>query len=91
MKRKDPQGKSFIAKIKRNMVKPALSVAHAELLRFGDSPYKSVCPACETGVLLMQRAQVTFELAAEDHCLHCGRRFCYTDINNLRQKEKGKT
>jgi hypothetical protein len=72
-----------------NMEKPPISVAHSSLERLSeDSLYKSVCPACRDGVLLVCRDQRTFELVDHDRCILCGQLFIYTDIEDLR---KGRT
>lgn len=67
---------------------PPLHVKHAELLRTSyDSIYKTVCPACDDGLLLVARDQKTFELLADDRCVLCGQRVIYDDIEEMRQKE----
>ena len=75
--------------ILKNMELPPIKVKHADLERFDDrSPFKSVCPKCKDGVLLMRRDQKTLTLLAEDNCVACGRPFIYTDIEDLRKAEK---
>lgn len=71
-----------------NAKNPPIRVAHAELDRLSeDSDYKSKCPKCPKGVLLVRRDQTTFDLIAEDCCLLCGQQFIYTDIATLKKRE----
>lgn len=63
-----------------NVRKPAIRVSHSNLKRWNDdSPYKSICPVCEKGPLLVCRDQTTFRLINVDRCLGCGQMFVYTD------------
>jgi hypothetical protein len=70
----------------RNVRNPPIHVNHSELKRWGsgESPYRSVCPVCETGPLLVCRDQTTFLLINVDRCLDCGQTVIYNDrsINN---------
>ncbi len=62
--------------------KPAkiLKVSHARLQRWSsDSPFKSKCPACPKGILLVCRDQETFALINTDTCISCGQRVIYKD------------
>ena len=63
-----------------NLTKKAITVKHADLERTGDSPYRSVCPVCEVGTLLVRRDQETLEIVSEDICLLCGQHFIYEDL-----------
>jgi hypothetical protein len=64
-----------------NISEPTMEVSHSELTRSDDaSDYRSICPVCEHGVLLVQRDTDTMELMAEDICILCGQRFTYSDI-----------
>jgi hypothetical protein len=63
-------------------------VRHADLERFGDSVYKSQCPVCKEGLLLVRRDQETFQLLREDACSLCGQRFEYLDIDGMNQREQ---
>ena len=66
-----------------------LKVRHADLERSSEeSCYKSKCPECEDGVLLIRRDPDTAVLMAEDTCISCARRFIYEDIEDLRKKER---
>lgn len=70
-----------------NKDKPVMQVRHADLTRSsGNSPYRSVCPVCTLGTLLVCRDQRTGELRADDWCILCGQRFEYTDIDDLRRR-----
>lgn len=60
---------------------PPLEVRHKNLKRVQeDSAFKSECPSCETGLLLVKRNMETFVVENEDICTHCGQRFKYIDI-----------
>ena len=53
---------------------------HADLPRVnGDSAFRSRCPACEPGVLFVQRHRTTYAIINTDYCSHCGQQFVYTD------------
>jgi hypothetical protein len=68
-----------------NIIKPIVRVKHSELERSDDvSDYRSKCPECKEGTLLMRRNPVTFVLDKEDMCALCGQRFEYTDIDEIR-------
>ena len=63
-----------------NLHQPVLAVRHADLERASDeSDFKSVCPACKRGVLLVRRDQQTFALVRHDTCTLCGQHVYYTD------------
>ena len=70
-----------VSDIKANFLKRPINVRHQDLQRAGESDYRSKCPKCEDGVLLMGRDRATFELLADDNCTSCGRRFHYTDLS----------
>ncbi len=72
-----------------NYDEPKLVVTHANLERVSEnSPYRSCCPACKLGTLLVGRDQKTFELESEDRCVLCGQLFEYSDIETLRTPKK---
>jgi hypothetical protein len=73
----------------QNYLKEPCHVTHSKLQRADSSHYRSICPDCVKGVLLVGRDPKTFELLAEDNCILCARRFIYTDIEELRALEKG--
>jgi predicted RNA-binding Zn-ribbon protein involved in translation (DUF1610 family) len=62
-----------------NLDKPVIKVSHAELERWSEDSYKSKCPACEDGILLIYRDERTFALQRQDRCISCGQQFYYTD------------
>jgi hypothetical protein len=63
-----------------NLHKEPLRVRHADLERWStESAYKSKCPTCSQGLLLVHRHPETFELINLDHCVSCGQRFIYED------------
>jgi len=63
-----------------NLQLEPLNVKHKELKRIGDSPFRSECPECGIGLLLIKRDGITFNLQLDDNCTYCGRRFRYTDL-----------
>jgi len=58
---------------------PPVAVKHTELKRTGSSAYRSECPFCPEGVLLVRRDQKTMLLLREDNCIGCGQHVVYTD------------
>lgn len=57
-----------------------LRVSHARLQRVSsESAFRSRCPACEKGILLVCRDQETFAIINTDCCVLCGQRVIYTD------------
>jgi len=69
-----------------NLLKSILEIPHMELERYGNSIYKSVCPVCHKGLLLVRRHQETLIFEEYDSCVLCGQRIRYLDINNLRKR-----
>lgn len=71
-----------------NVGKPPISVRHSKLKRFSEESYfKSICPACPDGVLLVRRNEKTFDLEKLDLCVACGQAVLYEDIGKLRAME----
>jgi hypothetical protein len=69
-----------------NLHAPMMDVRHADLKRLSDySPFKSDCPVCPCGVLLMARDRKTHELLEFDRCIVCGQSVRYTDLAELKQ------
>ena len=60
---------------------PIMKVCHANLKRFDEGEYKSECPVCKHGVLLVSRDQQTLRLTRYDFCVFCAQRFKYIDDN----------
>lgn len=75
-----------------NLHADPIHVKHADLARSSDdSMYRSQCPACDEGTLLVYRDPKTFELLARDMCILCGQVVIYDDIEELKAAEiKGK-
>lgn len=68
-----------------NIDKPIKEVKHADMERANpDNPYRSVCTACDDGILLVKRDLDDFELAEIDMCIACGQQFRYLDIEEMR-------
>lgn len=65
-----------------NYHKEPLEVEHKKLTRASEeSNFRSKCPECGEGYLLVQRDQLyPFYIRTTDNCILCGRRFIYTDI-----------
>jgi hypothetical protein len=53
-------------------------IRHSELKRWSESDYKSECPDCDQGILLVRRNS-DFSLSRIDNCISCGRVFEYID------------
>lgn len=66
-----------------NYEKPPIHIKHSELEPTGDSPFRSKCPTCQHGVLLVSRDRRTLELVPIDMCVLCGRRFIYDDFAEM--------
>jgi len=66
----------------KNIKKPIKKVKHQDLTRFNpeNSIFKSICPVCKKGILLVGRDQMTFDILTNDVCVLCGQRFIYIDI-----------
>jgi hypothetical protein len=72
-----------------NIKKPPIQVFHKNLMRLSEtSYYKSVCPVCEKGTLLVERDLNTLILQEYDYCNSCGQHFQYMDIQEMRKKEQ---
>lgn len=72
-----------------------IKVRHKSLKRSSDeSMFRSVCPVCEKGRLMMRRnISNGMTLQKDDNCTLCGTRFEYTDIEEdilLKYKEDEK-
>lgn len=73
----------------RNIDADIVEVKHTELRRWSDSSlFKSHCPVCNDGILLVRRDQDTFELLDHDRCVSCGQLVRYLDIERLRKMER---
>lgn len=68
-----------------NLNNPPIEITHSSLKREGESLYRSQCPVCEDGLLLVGRDQNTLELQKNDVCILCGQHFTYADIEEMRQ------
>lgn len=63
-----------------NLNKPTIKIEHSKLERYDeDSAYKSKCPACNNGILLIHRDDKSFSIQRNDMCTNCGQKFYYTD------------
>lgn len=71
----------WLEKVKFNASLPLLPVKHQSLERVDGSIFRSKCPSCTDGKLMMKRiSHKCLYLSKEDMCISCGRRFIYTDI-----------
>ena len=70
----------------KNLNEPIIEIKHADLERYGDYMYRSVCPKCG-GLLLVGRDSDTFVLQEYDRCVLCGQQYRYLDITEMRKKE----
>ena len=72
----------------KNFNEPVLDVKHAELERVDRTArWKSVCPVCKEGCLLVHRMLDSLKLSEKDHCILCGQQFRYTDIEEMRAND----
>ncbi len=72
-----------------NAKRSPISVRHSNLKRVSDeSDYKSHCPECKKGVLVVRRHPKTFRIQEVDFCFLCGQQFIYEDIDVLRSREE---
>ena len=68
-----------------------LEVQHGELERISkESAFKSKCPACSDGILLVGRDGETFLLLERDYCIVCAQSVKYLDIDELNAQWIGK-
>lgn len=65
-----------------NIPNPVKDVEWASL-EHEDGKYRSTCPECKVGLLLIYRDPNTMELLELDRCILCGQQFRYTDIDKL--------
>lgn len=72
-----------------NIRKKVEKIKHSELERTGESPFRSVCPFCKEGTLLVQREKKTLKLKANDFCILCGQHVIYSDINDIKDWHNG--
>jgi hypothetical protein len=71
----------------KNINSPLRNVYHSCLKRADNSRYRSLCPVCQKGTLLMGRDPASMILEEYDRCLLCGQQFRYIDIERLRDNE----
>lgn len=62
----------------KNRAEPFKWVQHGTLTRADGSPYRSTCPVCKEGLLLIARLD-SGDLGKLDNCILCGQRFVYED------------
>ena len=64
-----------------NATKDPIRISHASLERWGEnSAYKSKCPECKDGLLLIHRdPNLNYALVRADRCVSCGQQVYYTD------------
>ena len=52
-----------------------------------ESRWRSDCPACKEGMLLVARCKTSFVLLENDRCTLCGQSFKYADIDEMREAD----
>ena len=68
-----------------NLEEPIIEIRHSDLERHSEeSAFKSKCPKCKNGVLLIYREE-NGRLREFDACIACGQRVKYLDIDKLRK------
>jgi len=70
----------------KNIKRPVKKIKHQDLERYGDSIFKSICPECKEGLLLVRRDSDSSKLLDNDMCVLCGQRFKYIDFPELLDK-----
>ena len=60
--------------------RPPIHVRHSSLKRIGDSAYRSSCPCCRVGILLVRRDS-DGQITPNDNCITCGQAFIYDDMH----------
>lgn len=67
----------------QNLDKPPLHVRHSELKRWcaERSHFRSECPVCPDGLLMVGRESGTLNLLRYDNCITCGQRVVYLDLD----------
>ena len=70
-----------------NFTMPTLKIRHAGLSRLDPkgSIYRTICPTCKEGLLLVQRDN-DGKLMEKDHCTLCAQSYEYTDIEKMRER-----
>ena len=68
----------IVDELPANLNAEMISLHHTDLKRTGDSPYRSECPKCERGVLLIFRDNKN-RLMRHDRCVSCAQRVFYLD------------
>ena len=65
----------------KNIGKAPIEVKHSELTLWDpdNSPFKTECPICKDGILLVGRNQNSMHLDRIDRCIRCSQLFVYTD------------
>lgn len=64
----------------KNVKKGLIRVSHTVLQRCSqESVFRSKCPACPNGVLLVCRDQESLAIINLDCCIACGQQVMYTD------------
>ena len=81
-KPQQPEGK-----MPMNLEAEPRHVQHAALPRADDSLWRSECPVCADGLLLVRRSGWNGVLQAEDNCIACGQRVVYDDIAAMRERD----
>ena len=67
-----------------NLNKPIIHVNHSDLERSDEnSMFRSNCPECKVGILLVARDKVTFKIIPYDRCTLCGQSFYYDDYEKF--------
>ncbi len=65
--------------LQNNTRAPMLTLLHSSLRRDGGSAFKSKCPVCDDGILLVERSGDIVSVSPNDRCVSCGQRVVYMD------------
>ena len=83
---RDMTTKEELLALAPNIYKEPVSVWHSQLARTGESLFRSKCPCCEYGMLMVTREPVTLNLSRLDRCVSCGQHVLYQDLEIANEK-----
>jgi len=73
----------------RNIDSPVIEVEHASLTRASnESLYRSFCPVCKEGILLLRRDSTSIKLMRDDYCTLCAQHIRYIGELGFFDEEK---
>lgn len=70
-----------------NIENSIMQVYHKNLEDYEPRKWKKICPRCKVGLLLVGRNQENNKLLELDHCVLCGQKVRYLDIEEMRKQD----